>query len=640
MFCGCREKFIRKNDQKIPPQNSKKKGRRVIFSLLLVAVLGTAGYQLEKYYGITDSIREVAHSIKATFSEKGPVRGTIYDRNLKQLAINLERVSVYARTREIDSIDQTATRLSEILTLDKNKLEDQLESGALRSWIAENISQEQELAIKNVKMPGVYLQKDEQRYYPNDAQAAFFLGAVENSIGLSGVEFYYDRLLAGRKIKQREEKQPLSSALDLVLTIDLKIQEILENLVRDVARIEKAEKVAVYLLESETGEIIGGANLPGFNPNTFAKYSPEQTEDLFFVPLSMPEKFRIFLRDAIMLQSYGVDQVGSAAWSLIPKKNGFGSQLQLWEWLGLEDSPTTDFHVPSQSKKTLASQQQPVVPSTIDFNFVPESASPLSLLRSYSILLNKGNKINPFVVKKIIDKETGTEVIISEKKISKQRSDLWSDFAEQRIASLFQAQARQGQANSSFFRDSILVSEDHDGSRRFMINDVLFVAMPAGSHDLNMLLVVQRPPQGVSREEASEKNSVEQLVEDKVERLSVLQQIAKSVADFVEPEIEGENNYQPQREAVNDLSPRVEDNVKKNVVPGVMPDLRGLSLRKSLRLLQGINVELKIQGTGRVISQRPGPGTSMKGVQECVLVLMKQEDVSPEKLSGDRSGKK
>ncbi len=547
---------------------------------------------------------------------------------------------MYVRTREIESIDETATRLSEILALDKNKLEDQLESGVMRSWIAENISQEQETAIKNLKLAGVHLQRDEKRYYPNDEQAAFFIGAAENSIGLSGVEFYYDRLLAGRKIKQREEKKPLSSALDLVLTIDLKIQEILENLVRDVARIEQADKVAVYLLESETGEIIGGANLPGFNPNTFAKYSPEQTEDLFFIPLSIPEKFRLFLRDAIMLQSYGVDQVASAAWSLIPKKNGFGSQLQLWEWLGLEDSPTTDFHVPSQSNKTLVSRQQPVVPSTIDYNFVPESASPLNLLRSYSILLNKGKKINPFVVKKIIDKESGTEVILSEKKIINQQSELWSEFAEQRIASLFQAQVRKGKSNSSFFRDSILVSEDHEGLRRFMINDMLFVTLPAGSHDLNMLLVVQRPPQGVIREEGSEKNSVEKLVEDKVERLSVLQQIAKSVADVVEPEIDNDVNYQPQGEFVNDLSPRAEESAKKIVVSGVMPDLRGLSLRKSLRLLQGINVELKIKGTGRVIDQQPRPGTSLKGVQECLLVLMKYENVSPEKLSGDSSGKK
>ncbi len=64
-----------------------------------------------------------------------------------------------------------------------------------------------------------------------------------------------------------------------------------------------------------------------------------------------------------------------------------------------------------------------------------------------------------------------------------------------------------------------------------------------------------------------------------------------------------------------------------------MPDLKGLSLRKSLRLLQGINVELKIQGTGRVTQQRPQPGTSLKGINECLLILENQDNIAPEKLS-------
>ncbi len=611
----------------------------MIFSLLILAILGVVGYQLEQHFGITTSIKEVLHSIRVTFSQKGPVRGTIYDRNLKQLAVNLERVSVYIRSREIDSISETVTRLSEVLALDKNKLEEQLESGVLRLWIAEDISQEQEIAVKKLKLPGVYLQRDEKRYYPNDSQAAYIIGAVENSIGLSGVEFYYDRLLAGKNLKL-QGKPPLGSSFDLVLTIDLKIQEILENLVRDIARSEKADKVAMYLLESETGEIIGGANLPGFNPNTYAKYSREQTEDLFFEPLSMPEKFRLFLRDATMMQAYGEDHVSPAAWSLIPNKNSLGNQLRIWEWLGLEDSQTTDFHVPTQSKKTAVSQQLPVVAAKDDFNFVPESATPLNLLRTISMLLDKGQEIHPFAVKKILNKETGAEILFSEKEPSDRQSDLWSDFAGDRTVSLFQSQTRQGKSNSFFFRDNILVSIDHGGFRQFVINDMLFVTLPAGNHDLNMLIVVQKAPEGVSMAGGDEKVSLEQLVEEKVERLSVLQQIARSVADVREPEVGGENNYQPKSQLVTDLSTGAKRDAKENIVPGIMPDLRGFSLRKSLRLLQGTNVVLKIQGTGKVVDQKPRPGTSLKGIKECVLIMVNQDDISPEKISRGQSGKK
>ncbi len=143
-------------------RTQKKKGRRWVFYLLLVAVLGGAGYQLEQYYSITSSIKELLHTIKTTFSESDSARGTIYDRNFKQLAVTQERVSVYVRTREIDSIQETALRLSEVLALDKDRLEDQLESGVLRLWIARDISQEQELAIKNLNLPGVYLQREDK----------------------------------------------------------------------------------------------------------------------------------------------------------------------------------------------------------------------------------------------------------------------------------------------------------------------------------------------------------------------------------------------------------------------------------------------------------------------------------------------
>ena len=611
----------------------QKKGRRVILYLLILVVLGFVGHQLEQYYGITTSVREVLHTIKNTFSQQPPVRGTVYDRNLKQLAVTLERVSVYARIREIDSIQEAATHLSKVLGLDSAKLEDQLESGVLRVWIAQDISQEQEVAIKDLQLPGVYLQRDDKRFYPNDLKAAHFIGYVENGIGLSGVEFYYDRLLASRKLKQQEEKQSLSAALDLVLTIDLKIQDILENLVKDIALNEQAEKVMAYLMESGTGEIIGGANLPGFNPNIFAKYSQEQTENMALVPFCMPPKFRLFLRDATMLHAYGLNGVSPSAWSLASDDNNLGHQLRLWEWLGLEESSGTDFHVPIPSEKTAASQQKPVMTSTTYFGFVPESATPLSLLTTYSVLLNEGKKIRPFVVKKIFDEDTGMETQLSAEEQAGRQSDSWTETGGHLIKSLFRSQARQGASGSYFFRDDILLSVDSGDYRQFFINDMVFVTIPAGSNDLNMLVVVQRAPVGMKGHGVKEKKSLEQIVEEKVERISVLQQIAKSVADVVELEVGDEENYQGKNRFTAQYSGIAIIPKGKKTIVRVMPDLKGLSLRKSLRLLQGMSLEINLQGTGRVIDQKPRPGSSLKGITECVLFLETQESVVPWKFS-------
>lgn len=610
----------------------EKKGGRVILCLLIVAALGAALYQVERYYRLTSPLQNLLHTVKSTFSGNGPARGAFYDRNLKQLAVTLDRVSVYARTREIDSIQQTATQLSQILALDKGTLEEQLKRGALRLWIAKDISQEQELSLNNLQLPGIFLQRDEKRFYPNEFQAAHIIGYVENGIGLAGAEFFYDRLLAGRKIEQQKEQQPLSNALDLVLSLDLKIQDILVTLSEDIARSEQAEKVIVYLLESGTGEIIGGANLPGFNPNTFTRYSQEQTENMFFVPLCIPEKFRIFLRDATMLYAQPVHDLSPSAWSIVPENNDLGSQLRFWDSLGLQESSKTDFYVPTQSGKTAASEQKPVVVPAGSFGFVPVSATPSRLLTTFSILLGKGEKIDPFVVKKVVDIETGEEVLLPGNEASESRLANWSAGSGERLKSFFHSQASRGASGSYFFRDEILVTALHGGRRQLLINDVVFAALPAGSNDMHMLIVVQRGPQGVSSD-VDEKKTIEQIVEEKVERISVLQQIGKSLADFAEPEVGDEGNYQAGNRLALELSGGVKKVVKKEPAsPGVMPDLKGLSLRKSLRLLQGIPVELQIQGTGRVVDQKPRPGTSFKGITECVLLLEKQENIVPDKL--------
>lgn len=614
--------------------------------LLVLAVLAAGGYRLENHYGLSAYVKDLYRNFRNTFTEQGPVRGTFYDRNLKQLAVTLERVSVYARTREIDSIQETATQLSRVLKIDQDKMVEQLESGVLRFWVAKDIDQQQEEAVKNLHLPGVYLQRDQKRYYPNDSQAAHFVGYVENGIGLAGVEFYYDRLLAGRKIKQQEKKELLRDSPDLVLSLDLKIEDILDGIVKEIADAGGVEKVAAYLIEENTGEIVGGSILPGFNPNFFAKYPQERTENMFFVPLCMPEKFRLFLRDATMLLAGSEDLAGQekavspSAWSLIRDPEDLGGRLRWWERLGLQGPLETDFYVPTHSaKKAIAAHQKPVTASAIPFDFVPESAAPLNILTSFSMLLNKGKKIHPSVVKKILDRETGQTVLLGSKEDGSEQVDGWSKDADDRIQALFHSQASEGPVNTYFFRDNITVSINSDAGNRLLVDELLFVTIPAGSNGMNMLLVVERTPPGVEGKKGSDKSSLEQIVADKVERISVLQQVDKSLADVVEPEAAGGDNYQGGDGLIAELSGGAKNSGQKQTSPGIMPDLRGMSLRKSLRLMQGVPLSLKIQGTGKVIDQRPPPGSSLQGVTECLLILEKQEDISIEKLSKKLPGK-
>jgi cell division protein FtsI (penicillin-binding protein 3) len=152
-----------------------------------------------------------------------------------------------------------------------------------------------------------------------------------------------------------------------------------------------------------------------------------------------------------------------------------------------------------------------------------------------------------------------------------------------------------------------------------------------------MLLVIQRNPETI--EEKDEKSlRVEELIDEKVERISVLQQISSTVADVLEPEQRRIDNFQGLSPDESFEEPG-ETSKKIISIPGAMPDLVGLSLRKGLRLLEGSPIVISIEGTGRIVQQSPPPGTPLKDNMECKLVLESQEDLSLDKLSEDTSKK-
>ncbi|MBW2682420.1 MAG: hypothetical protein JRC69_02540, partial [Deltaproteobacteria bacterium] len=193
----------------------EKKRRRALLSVLIIVVITTICWQINKKVGITAYLNEKILTVKKSLYGKSVLsRGTVYDRNLKQIAVTLERVSVYVRTKEVDSIPDTVETLGALLPINKERLQKKLETGSLRVWVDEDISQDQEVALKKKQFPGVYLQHEQVRFYPNDIHAAHIIGYVDDNIGLSGIEFFYDRLLANREVEGESPVSHLSQSQD------------------------------------------------------------------------------------------------------------------------------------------------------------------------------------------------------------------------------------------------------------------------------------------------------------------------------------------------------------------------------------------------------------------------------------------
>lgn len=615
-------------------QGRKSYGRGFLY-LAILAVLGAAVWQLDRMIGLVSSIQEVVGSIAGSGASARVPRGTFYDRNLKQIALTLDRVSVFARIQELKSVPNTVKVLAEVLSLDEKELQQKLETTALRVWLAEDISMEQEIAIKSKRLAGVYLQKEEKRFYPNGSQAAHLVGYAEDGIGLAGVEHYYDRLLANRKPLKKEQSN-LNSYEDLVLTLDLKIQDVLEKMLEDINKQEKVRWAVAYVMEGRTGEIVGGAQIPGFDLNNFTKYSKELLANRFVLPILLPDTFRRLLRDVSLLHG-PISQESSVKipWSLRSAESNLGSQLQLWEWLGLNEKPVADFHLSMQLGEQLERDQQPVLPRIPHLEMVPDYATPFAILTALAALHNDGKSIRPFVVQKDASEASDgpKEESLPGTKGGNERPGEKDAFVLHDGAELFRSQGRPGVSNSWFFRDEIPVNHLKDAGSQVYVNELLLVTIPSGSNDLYLLVVVEREQQGPKPNSGKKTMTLEQIVEEKIERISILQQVAKTVADVVEPESSDEDNYQREKD-LSQVSKKVAA-AKAQSYPKleIMPDLKGQSLRKSLRALQGVYLKINIRGTGKVVAQKPEPGTSLKGVSECTLILDKDEDMVPDKFS-------
>lgn len=72
---------------------------------------------------------------------------------------------------------------------------------------------------------------------------------------------------------------------------------------------------------------------------------------------------------------------------------------------------------------------------------------------------------------------------------------------------------------------------------------------------------------------------------------------------------------------------------KTTLVPGQMPDLKGLTLREALHRVQNLEIPIEIRGVGLVIDQYPPPGGSLQRKKTCTLIAQPLAGLAPEKSS-------
>jgi penicillin-binding protein 2 len=279
-------------------------GRRwqaVILMLIAVLVMGAFGlrlFQLQIVNG--DRNRQLADSNRIRLIAKRPGRGTITDRHGKVLASSRlsQTVSIWPIALPKEKWPAVIDRLAKVLKIPPQEIQNRLEKAGYQSIesvvVASGITPGQATALAEYsqELPGVRLEAEAVRNYPNGDLAAHLLGytgeltdqqlkdrqdqgyRLGDVVGQMGAEAVFESVLKGSWGGQQVEvdsagrvvrilgNKPAISGQDIQLTLDIELQKAAE------AALGK-RKGAIVAMDPRNGAILAMVSRPTYDPNIF-----------------------------------------------------------------------------------------------------------------------------------------------------------------------------------------------------------------------------------------------------------------------------------------------------------------------------------------------------------------------------------
>ena len=206
-------------------------------------------------------------------------RGIIFDRLGREIALNLERESLYGDPESLNLTNEDIKKLALVVEKEPRVILSKIPEGGRFAWIERKLGPEAAEKIRALDIKGLGLLPEAKRYYPNGDLASHILGFVGiDNQALEGIELQYDKYLktAGGKIFLGRDAsgRTLSSGVNteakgnnVVLTIDEVLQHITEKEL-DRAMVKwRAAAVSAIVMDPFTGEILALANRPSYDPN-------------------------------------------------------------------------------------------------------------------------------------------------------------------------------------------------------------------------------------------------------------------------------------------------------------------------------------------------------------------------------------
>ena len=605
-------------------------------------------------------------------------RGTIYDRSGVPLAASRETYQIAVAPREV--AEEQRDRLAALLRKEvgapaqtiKRALNEKKRWVVLPGRHGESVRESLE------EIRGVHFQAVLQRFYPHAGLAAHLLGAVDYDGGaLSGLELEFDSVLTGRAgsatVRRDSHGRPIPGLMlrtaepvagrDLVLTIDHALQQIADDALRDALTNTRASGGEILLTDPRTGEVLAAASYkvgkPASNWSALTvPYEPGSTLKPFTVSALLTESLAT-LQDSLYGEQgqwtvYGrtLHDVHAFGWLTLEEALRESSNIGIAKAAARMDRATQyrylrDFGFGSPSGASYPSEsggrlrrpaqwsKQSAASLAIGYEI---STTPLQLAMAYGAIANGGVLMEPRLVREVRARDGRTlysrepraiRRVIPEGVAAEVRRVLAAVVEEGtgRAASMgpLKVAGKTGTARVAVAGRYVPGEYDATFAGFFPADDpqlvfIVKVERPKGAYyggataapvtraTLESALAARRKPldHGVLAKDATDASVASAMVAARSARTRS--------DDEPAPPTTGPFIF-----AFDETSEQRAGGAQQTARPTV-PDVMDLPLRDAVRRLHAAGFSVQVEGSGRVRSSAPAPGTIVKGDRKVRIV--------------------
>ena len=365
-------------------------------------------------------------------------RADLVDRNGELLAVDLPHFGLYFDPRENWDVEEVRRDLSALALpgLSADRMDKALHADK-RQYLIGGLTPDQKDQIDDLGLPGVEFEPESKRVYPMGPTAAHLVGFVDKGgVGLAGAEHALDKTVRGEA----------GDGQQVPLAVDLRVQAALQDELGKAATTFRALGGVGIVTNVRTGEILGMASWPGYDPNKLsdtnanalfnrvaaARYEPGSVFKVFTVAMGLDSGIatldtKFDARTPLTLEGrkgaihdFDKDNAYLPLWQVFTHSSNIGAaRLGILAGKDRMNHYFKAFGLYDAAPSELAESARPIVPKNLDDSTIASmsfgqaiSLSPLAIATGMGSVLNGGYYV-PLTIRKldVADAPKGRRVI-------------------------------------------------------------------------------------------------------------------------------------------------------------------------------------------------------------------------------------